>query len=412
MRQRVVFVRFLAGTTRSYSHGIAALAACLTDQGSTGRDVSLVTMRNADEDILPTILSENPTVVLVSCTSNHWELAETLARRLKQASPGLPLCLGGAHATADTMSAKGSMFDLVVPGEAELHIAGVVDRASRDLSAAQRYVTETDFRKSVVEDLDATPLPYLGLFERQDILAYPSLMFSRGCPHGCHYCLSRRGGFVGRVRWKSPERAMREVASLLLYAHPDEVYLDDDSFLKNPSWVKAFCDLYRKGCRLPFYCNTNPTDVTSDVVAALKEANCAGLGIGVESGSERIRRQVLGRPAPNHVIERAFELAHKAGLATWSFMMVGAPTETVEDLQESILFNDKLGASFTRVTLFTAYPGMQIPSSREAIRSNTDYICHSPSLSSEASQVCEQWIRRLREAGRLWYTDDEMGRAR
>ena len=55
---------------------------------------------------------------------------------------------------------------------------------------------------------------------------------------------------------------------------------------------------------------------------------------GLESGSERIRRDILKRPMTNEDIIGAFESAHKYNLHTSAFVMFGLPYETKERSEE------------------------------------------------------------------------------
>ncbi|MFC1906932.1 B12-binding domain-containing radical SAM protein [Chloroflexota bacterium] len=92
----------------------------------------------------------------------------------------------------------------------------------------------------------------------------------------------------------------------------------------------------------------------------LKQANCQGISIGIESGSEKIRKEVLNRLMTNEQIIRAFSTAKEAGLAVSSFNMVGIPFETRMEIQETITLNRKIRPNMVAVSTFTPYPGTQL----------------------------------------------------
>lgn len=127
-----------------------------------------------------------------------------------------------------------------------------------------------------------------------------------------------------------------------------ELYVDDDTFLKNPRWVTDFCERYSSEVGVPFYCNARPETVRLDLCRRLKAAGCMAIGIGIESGNERIRREVLSRGMSNDRIVRAFQLAHEAGLKTWSFNMVGIPGETLSDFMDTVTLNDRVRTDYVR----------------------------------------------------------------
>jgi anaerobic magnesium-protoporphyrin IX monomethyl ester cyclase len=94
-----------------------------------------------------------------------------------------------------------------------------------------------------------------------------------------------------------------------------------------------------------------------EVAQYLKEAGCRIVKFGVESGSDRIRRRVLHRYMSNRDIEQAFEAAHKFGLHTSAFVMIGLPGEEPEDVMETVKLLSKVKPGRFRWTLFFPFVG-------------------------------------------------------
>lgn len=61
--------------------------------------------------------------------------------------------------------------------------------------------------------------------------------------------------------------------------------------------------------------------------------------IGLESGSERIRREILKRNYSNKDIIDAVSLARKYGLKVFFYNLMGIPGETLNDFKETIGIN-------------------------------------------------------------------------
>jgi radical SAM superfamily enzyme YgiQ (UPF0313 family) len=408
MKSHVLMVHVVTGATVSYSHGLASLAGVMLANGHAPSDLNLVTVRSDDmNSAAEQMISMEPSIILVSAMSNQWERVKTLASCVKRLAPQIPLCIGGSHVTAAPKTVSDSCFDICVAGEAEGVITPIVTGGPLDIESVVRRFRNLNLMSGMIENLDDLPMPVLQLFDKTDVLQYPSVMFSRGCPYKCTYCMSRLGGVGGRIRWKSPERAIRETIQLLEFAQPEEIYIDDDTLLKNPLWVKAFCRLYRERVSIPFFCNARPETIRPEVVQYLKEANCSAIGIGIESGSARIRRDVLGREMSDETIVRAFEVAHAAGLKTWSFNMVGLPSETPEDLQATIELNDRVKTEFIRVSIFTPYPGTPVYDTLKHLSYNRSYIRASKDIPDGLQQLYVQWVSRLDKEGRLWFTESE-----
>jgi anaerobic magnesium-protoporphyrin IX monomethyl ester cyclase len=398
MKLRMVHI--VHDTTVSYSHGLASLAAIL-ERDLPSAELDLVTVRT-DDTVLNArlLLDHDPDVLLFSCMSNQWPHACRLAAEIRSLGDRPFLVAGGSHIIASPSSAASSPFDLAVHGEGEEVLADIV-RSPRRLDHCEVV------SGPIVHDLATLPMPELSIFDTEDILAYPSVMFSRGCPYKCNYCMSRLGGIGSKVRWKSPQRAISEVMQLIYTARPQEIYIDDDTFLKNPAWVRDFCGDYARTAKIPFFCNARPETVKCDICQDLAAAGCAAVGIGIESGSERIRRDVLNRKMPDDKILQAFELVHAAGMKTWSFNMVGIPGETPEDLLATIELNNRAKTDYVRVSVYTPYPGTPLYRETDKYLYANGYIRPSAALNAEMRDIYARWLQQLADEGRLWFTRSE-----
>lgn len=82
--------------------------------------------------------------------------------------------------------------------------------------------------------------------------------------------------------------------------------------------------------------------------------------MGVESGSERVRNQILKRGMKREAIVNAFKWAKEAGIRTSAFNICGSPTETEEEVMQTIQLNKECGADVGKMTVFTAFPGTEL----------------------------------------------------
>jgi len=89
----------------------------------------------------------------------------------------------------------------------------------------------------------------------------------------------------------------------------------------------------------------------------LAEAGCFMVKYGLESGSARVRREVLWRRMSNDTIKRGFWAAQKAGIHTSAFVMFGLPTETRDEIMETLRLCAEIGLGRYRWALFFPFPG-------------------------------------------------------
>ncbi len=406
---KLEFVHIVTNATRSASHGIAALAAQLNGAGWQADElgVSVITDDNFVTDA-SLVLSATPDIILFSVMSNQWPRACALANAIRVLDPKPIIGIGGVHVASDPSSVTTvRCFDFAVSGEADLQIAEWLKNSDglRDVNRSSPIVLTA----SAPEALDLILRPNLRIFSTDLIRDYPGVIFSRGCPYHCTYCNSRNGGLTGRVRWKSPDRAIDEVRDLLEYATPSYLLIDDDTLLKNPRWLRAFCTLYAREFEIPFYCNARPETITAELVELLAKSHCEAIGIGIESGSYRLRAEVLGRPMTDERIRNAFSVARAAGLKTWSFNMVGIPGETYEDVQALVELNQRCSPDYVRLSVYTAYPGTPLGDSYSSHTHNAhSYFQPWDQLPQKRRRLVRKWLARLKSEDRLWYTNSEL----
>jgi radical SAM superfamily enzyme YgiQ (UPF0313 family) len=131
----------------------------------------------------------------------------------------------------------------------------------------------------------------------------------------------------------------------------------DDVFTLDRDWALEFSREYAKGFEYPFWINTRVERMSDeDLVAALADAGCRGVRIGIESGNEGLRVKILKRRMSNDEIRRAFALARKHGLDTYTCNMLGIPGETPEMIDETIALNRELEPTDLQFSVFYPYP--------------------------------------------------------
>jgi len=91
----------------------------------------------------------------------------------------------------------------------------------------------------------------------------------------------------------------------------------------------------------------------------MRNAGCDNLYLGVESGSQEILKR-LKKGIQLSQVERAFQLARKAGIKTQAFFMMGGPGETKETLKETIDFAVRLDPDNAQFAAAVPYPGTEM----------------------------------------------------
>lgn len=372
MSLRVLLLQMNVGmpdTAVYVNHGLASLAGTLRAGGFAPKIEVLDTQSFHSGRWLEDAAAQGYILAGLSVYSNQWEYAVAAARALRQRC-GIPVIGGGPHcslfpeALADT-----DAFEAFVVGEGEEVIGALAERASgRETFAGIPGVWLRSPGGEIVPaggapipaDLDKLAEPAYDLYPREVVRSYPGLMFSRGCPYNCSYCCNaayrRRFGTV-KLRYLSPARAVRRAAGYASWFHPGYLNFDDDTFTKNPRWLAAFLSGYRRAVGLPFHCNARPETITPEICRLLREGGGNTVALGVESGSEELRRAVLNRTMSDAAIIRAAVAIRSAGLRLATFNMVGIPGERGSDYLKTVALNRRLRPDQVQMTVYYPFRG-------------------------------------------------------
>jgi radical SAM superfamily enzyme YgiQ (UPF0313 family) len=156
------------------------------------------------------------------------------------------------------------------------------------------------------------------------------------------------------------DSALREIREVVSRYRVKALYFNDDCFTARRDFVREFCREYPKDFSYPFDINVRPETLNEEICSMLKQAGCRRVSMGIENGSEKFRRQVLGRRQSNESIIRGFKLCRDAGMITKSFNIVGFPYETPEIFKETIALNTKVNPDSIVLGIFEPYPGTQL----------------------------------------------------
>jgi anaerobic magnesium-protoporphyrin IX monomethyl ester cyclase len=362
-----------------YYEGIASLSAFLKSQGHRTALIHVL-KRPADRaGFLREVREHAPGLIAFSSTTLQFVVVRQLAGWIKQDRPDLPVICGGVHASLmpeETLACRD--VDMVCIGEGERALADLCDR----LEAGTTFHDIPNLWVRTGEGIRKNPaLPPAGSlddlpFADRSIFRYETLwwekngtatvMGSRGCPYHCRYCCNHA---LRKIYAKKPPGIRRRsVAGLLeeirqirqAYPFVRSLNFDDDILFMDREWAREFSDRYAREVGLEFFCNMRPNLVDPEIVALLKKAGCREVRIGLESGNDRIRNEVLNRNISLDQIRNACRWFREAGIPVRTFNIIGFPEETPAQILETIRLNAELGIPDPQYTIFYPFPGTHL----------------------------------------------------
>lgn len=370
----VTFVSLQAREALAY--GILSLTGALRRAGHrvdlvSGRDAAAVAaepaVRRAD-------------VLALSATTGLHRIYLKWAKALRRQFPDKAIIMGGPHPTYFPEVIERAPLDGVCLGEGEESLPELLDALAAGFPSGppDGWWIRRDRGRGPVErgrirpppaDLDAlAPAAYDLFFERDRRWAEaPNKAFlaTRGCPYKCTYCFNRTlndryRGQARVLRLRDPEAVIEEVRAVDARWGVRLAWFLDANFTVDLKWLEAFSALWRRRCGLPFMCKLRPERASERVVKALVEANCTAVGVGIESGSERLRRGVLGRMSSDTAILEGCRRLKARGVRLLSFSMIGIPGETFDEALRTVALNVACGVDSAAATILQPYPGTVI----------------------------------------------------
>jgi radical SAM superfamily enzyme YgiQ (UPF0313 family) len=294
---RVLFIYPNIDCPPGINHGLVAMSGVLK---AHGHEVGLIHVCEnlwelpTTEEVLDRIEEFAPDIVGFSVMSQQFEWACSISRALRSRKPELPQAVGGVHCTMVPDEVTATeLFDWVFVGECDHAFAELVDRM-RD--------------GGELHTVPNTRVP------------------ARYSPTG-------------------------EVLLNPVGAFPDLFTLNRDYVLQ---WTKAYRE---SGIGLPFVVNAHVQCFDDEMAASLASAGCIIVKYGLESGSARVRQEVLWRFMTNSQIERMTQTAHRHSLHTSAFVMIGLPHETREEVFETLRLCATVKNGRFRWAIFYPFPG-------------------------------------------------------
>jgi radical SAM superfamily enzyme YgiQ (UPF0313 family) len=370
--------------------GLSLIATCLEATGHAVRCWVICPATPLDRVAAEMVEEFGCDMVAGSAVTTQFPVIVNLCREIKRRKADIWTVVGGAHPSLNPEDAIARPdIDAICIGEGEaaaVAFAGAVERGERPGGIPGLWI-----KSRGGSGLDQTPpAPF-----QSDIDAFPMVdlrhwapwvneadrsfrvVIGRGCPYGCTYCSNHalKNVTTGKyVRFRAPEKIVDEINALVaVYPDIERLYLEVETIGALPAVAIDLCDRLaafnaQRDRPIEFRANLAVTsrlaqsaDETHRLLSAFQRANLRFLSVGLESGSERIRRDILSRPRyANSDLIRFCTLAKRYDVNVLLFVMIGLPTETAADFLETAAVARACEPSALSESIFYPYPGTKL----------------------------------------------------
>jgi len=306
------------------------------------------------------VLSEKPVFseyygITVS-TPNRFEAQEIIKQiRGLEKTQKAKVVVGGPHITSYYPYTDVNA-DFYVQGDGQYPLEQIVKGGKRTLQKSILSAEEwSQLPRPDRSSSDA--LEYLNRFKYElDGCKATTMLVATGCCGKCSFCSEADS----KVRWSSVERVSDELFDIV-NAGFKAVYVFDDLFAISVPSVKKYGVLFAKN-GLKYRCNAQANFFTrngEEMAKTLKNTGCVEIGVGFESGSQRIL-DLVGKGTTVEQNLQTVQIARKHGLKIKGFILIGLPWEDWYSLQETERFIQDSGLTNFQVAVYYPFKGTKI----------------------------------------------------
>ncbi len=162
-----------------------------------------------------------------------------------------------------------------------------------------------------------------------------------------------------QFRWRSAESVVDEMA-ICEEMGIREIFFYDDTFSIRKDRVLDVCNaIVSRGLNVQWDIRAHINTIDEAVLDALYRAGCRRIHFGVESGNQEIVK-IIQKGIDLEKTKEVFRMTRDKGITTLGYFMLGNPTETREQMEESLEFARNLAADFVHIAITTPFPATEL----------------------------------------------------
>ena len=333
---------------------------------------------NINRDFKNMVNDYGPDMIALSAMSSDYNYGKALLSEAKQ-DIKIPVIVGGVAATVDKEAViSEDWVDMINVGQGEESFQELINSFERN-NEFDTTIKNIWFKRngeiiknplrSQLTDLDNLPFPDWSIFDEYRfyrpylgyVYRYGGVEVTRGCPFNCHYCINsfyKDMYSANTYSIKSVERAISEFEYLKnKYDLEFFGFMDENFLYLKLDYIEEFAGQWQKRINLPFLCQGNAHLLTREKVMLLKKMGCVTVGLGLETGNEEVRKNVLNKSETNEKYENAYRMINEAGIRSVGQLMFGSPHESIDDYKMTLRLIKKWNVDTVHFGILYPYKG-------------------------------------------------------
>jgi anaerobic magnesium-protoporphyrin IX monomethyl ester cyclase len=228
-----------------------------------------------------------------------------------------------------------------------------------------------------LKEVDLLPFPsrdkinlrlYLNAWKERHGENAISISTMRGCPYTCKWC--SRAVYGLSYRRRTPQNVCDELELIQKEYNPDTLWFVDDVFTISHKWLNEFNEVLKeRNIKIKYECITRADRLSEEVIRILKASGCFRVWIGAESGSQKVI-DLMDRRVDVNQVREMIKLTQKYGIQAGTFIMLGYPGETEDDIEETIKHLKESNPEYFTITVAYPIKGTELFADVEAVQTN------------------------------------------
>lgn len=282
-----------------------------------------------------------------------------------------------------TITKDTKCFDALCYGEGEKPLLGLMlaDNKKEFLKKHSSWITEEKienellFQYDFIENLDEIPFFAYDLINMDDykttslLSTFPlakdrmnsvSVLTSRGCPHLCCFCASHIT-HGRKMRYHSIARVREDFKRLYGQYGAKTIVFFDDHLMGDKNRFLEIVEIMNNFGMTPFFPSSLALyALDRKVLEALKNIGVNQLVLSVESGSNRVLKEIMRKPLDLSIVKRVISDCRELSISSDVAILIGLPGETKQDIEDTRVFLKTLNATWFRINIATPLMGSEM----------------------------------------------------
>ena len=381
-------IAYLAATLKEAGHEVSIIDALGEGLENIATSYSpTVQYRGLPTEKIVARVGPRPDAIGVTAMfSQDWPHIEGMINAIAERYPGVPVILGGEHATAagEYVLRSCPAVTATALGEGEetiVDFAHYLDgkKSLADVSGIQYLGPDgqlvTTAPRARVRDVDSIPWPAWELFDLEKYFATGEghgvergrsmpIMATRGCPYQCTFCSSPLM-WTTRYVMRSVPDVVDEIEHYMKRYRAQNIDFYDLTAVVKKDWIMEFCrEILRRGLKLSWQLpsGTRSEAIDAEVLSNMAAAGCMNMTYAPESGSVKTLKDIKKKVVLPRLIG-SIKAAVANGIFVKCNLIIGFPKETRWDILKTMWLGIKfawLGVDDTGLYVFSPYPGSEL----------------------------------------------------